>query len=52
MLEFILKDGSKLEMPEGCKIEEVAQKISAGLARASLAARLDGEIVEMNHVAD
>ena len=52
MLEFILKDGSKLEMPEGCKIEEVAQKISAGLARASLAARLDGETVEMNHVAD
>ena len=52
MLEFILTDGSKLEMPEGCKIEEVAQKISAGLARASLAARLDGEIVEMNHVAD
>ncbi len=52
MLEFILKDGSKLEMPEGCKIEEVAQKISAGLARASLAARLDGAIVEMNHVAD
>lgn len=52
MLEFILKDGSKLEMPEGCKIEDVAQKISAGLARASLAARLDGEIVEMNHVAD
>ena len=52
MLEFILKDGSKLEMPEDCKIEEVAQKISAGLARASLAARLDGEIVEMNHVAD
>ena len=52
MLEFILKDGSKLEMSEGCKIEEVAQKISAGLARASLAARLDGEIVEMNHVAD
>ena len=52
MLEFILKDGSKLEMPEGCKIEEVAQKISAGLARASLAARLDGEIVEVNHVAD
>ena len=52
MLEFILKDGSKLEMPEGCKIEEVAQKISAGLARASLAARLDGKIVEMNHVAD
>lgn len=52
MLEFILKDGSKLEMPEGCKIEEAAQKISAGLARASLAARLDGEIVEMNHVAD
>lgn len=33
MLEFILKDGSKLEMPEGCKIEEVAQKISAGLAQ-------------------
>ncbi len=52
MLEFILKDGSKLEMPEGCKIEDVAQKISAGLARVSLAARLDGEIVEMNHAAD
>ena len=54
MLEFILKDGSKLEMPEELAepAPEVAQKISAGLARASLAARLDGEIVEMNHVAD
>ena len=31
MLEFILKDGSKLEMPEGCKIEEVAQKSAPAL---------------------
>ena len=48
MLEFILKDGSALALPEGSKIYEVAEKISAGLARAALAARLDGEIVEMN----
>ena len=52
MLEFILKDGSSLEMPDGAKIYEVAEKISAGLARAALAAKLDGEIVEMNSTAE
>ncbi len=51
MLEFILRDGSVLEMPEGSKFIEAAEKISAGLARVAVAARLDGEVVELNAVA-
>ena len=47
MLKFILKDGSELEMENGCTAYEVAEKISAGLARNALAARIEGEVVEM-----
>ena len=52
MLEFILKDGSKLEAEEGSTFLAVAEKISAGLARAALAAKLDGEVVELNAAAE
>ena len=48
MLKFILKDESVLEMPEGSTFFQVAEKISAGLARNALAAKLDGKIVEMS----
>ena len=48
MLKFILKDESVLEMPEGSTFLQVAEKISAGLARNALAAKLDGKIVEMS----
>ncbi len=48
MLNLILKDGSVLEVENGCTAYEAAEKISAGLARNALAARLDGEVYEMN----
>ena len=48
MLNLILKDGSVLEVEEGCYAYEAAKKLSEGLARNALAAKLDGEIVEMN----
>ncbi len=48
MLKLILKDGSILEVENGCPAFEAAKKLSEGLARVALAARLDGEIIEMN----
>ncbi len=50
MLELILKDGSKLEVENGCTVEQACEKLSAGLARVALAAKLNGNVVEMNSV--
>ena len=47
MLELILKDGSTLAVEEGSTVLEACEKLSAGLARVALAAKLDGKTVEM-----
>src|SRR5690606_5795422 len=43
-----LPDGSTLEVPRGSKPQEVAERIGPRLARAALAARADGQIVDMS----
>jgi len=43
-----LPDGKTLEMPAGATARDVAEKISAGLARAAIAAKMDGEIVDLS----
>src|SRR4051794_8672806 len=44
MFKIALPDGSVKEMPEGSTPADVAAAIGPGLARAALAARIDGEV--------
>src|SRR5688572_23352567 len=44
MFKIKLPDGSVREMPEGSTPEDVAAAIGPGLAKAALAARVDGEV--------
>ncbi len=48
MINVTLKDGIVKEFKKGTTVMEVAESISAGLARASLAAEVDGEVVDLN----
>jgi len=44
MFKITLPDGSVKEMPEGSSPADVAAAIGPGLAKAALAARIDGEV--------
>ncbi|GAB4280544.1 MAG: threonine--tRNA ligase [Coriobacteriia bacterium] len=45
-----LPDGSSITVPEGSTVADVAAAIGPGLARAALAGRVDGELVDLTHV--
>jgi len=47
-LVVTLPDGSERHVPRGTTARAIAQSIGAGLARAAVAARLDGQIVELD----
>lgn len=47
MLKITLKDGSVRQIAEGKSILDLAQEISEGLARNALAAKLNGELVDL-----
>jgi len=49
MIKITLKDGSSKEYPKGITVDEVAQDISMGLARAAVAAQVDGRTVDLMH---
>src|SRR5689334_24998313 len=44
MFKIALPDGSVKEMPEGSTPADVAAAIGPGLAKAALAAKIDGEV--------
>jgi threonyl-tRNA synthetase len=48
MFKIALPDGSVREMPEGSTPGDVAAAIGPGLAKAALAARVDGELRDLN----
>ena len=48
MITISLPDGSAREMPLGSTPADVAAAIGPGLARAALAARVDGELVDLS----
>ncbi len=48
MFKIALPDGSVREMPEGSTPADVAAAIGPGLAKAALAARVDGELRDLN----
>ncbi len=47
MIKITLKDGSSMEYNEGISIKEVAEGISAGLARVALAGEVDGVVKDL-----
>ncbi len=51
-IALTLPDGSEKRVPAGTTAREVAQGIGAGLARAAVAARLNGQIVELDRPLD
>src|SRR4029450_10140806 len=48
MFQIRLPDGSVKEMPAGSTPADVAAAIGPGLAKAALAARVDGELVDLS----
>ena len=46
MVQIILPDGSLLEFPGPVTVAEVAASIGAGLAKAALAGKVDGKVVD------
>ena len=47
-MNIILKNGDKLEVAEGADCAAVAKAISEGLARAAVAAKVNGELVDLS----
>ena len=45
-----LPDGSQRSFPNPVTVAEVALSIGAGLARAALAGKVDGELVDTSHL--
>ena len=46
MIQVSLPDGSQREFPGPVTVAEVAASIGAGLAKAALAGRVDGQLVD------
>ena len=52
MITITLPDGSRREFPAPLTVAEVAASIGAGLAKAALAGRVDGQLVDTSHRLD
>ncbi len=52
MIRITLKDGIVKEYQEGTTVREVAESISAGLARAALAGEVNGKVTELDFKLD
>ncbi len=49
MIHITLPDGSKREYPGPVTVAEVATSIGSGLAKAALAGKIDGKVVDTSH---
>ncbi|MBP6319409.1 MAG: threonine--tRNA ligase [Rubrivivax sp.] len=52
MLNVTLPDGSRREFPGPVSVAAVAAAIGAGLAKAAIAGRVDGRLVDTSHIVD
>ena len=52
MIQITLPDGSQRPFDNPVSVQEVAQSIGAGLAKATLAGKVDGKLVDASHVID
>lgn len=50
MIQITLPDGSRREYPQALTVGDVAASIGAGLAKAALAGKVDGRVVDLSHV--
>ena len=50
MIQITLPDGSVREFPQPVTVAEVAASIGSGLAKAALAGKVDGKVVDTSHV--
>lgn len=50
MIQITLPDGSRREYPAALSVADVAASIGAGLAKAALAGKVDGQLVDTSHV--
>jgi threonyl-tRNA synthetase len=50
MIHITLPDGSRREYPAALTVGEVAASIGSGLAKAALAGKVDGQVVDLSHV--
>ncbi|MEN6338473.1 MAG: threonine--tRNA ligase [Phycisphaerales bacterium] len=48
MAKITLPDSSTLEVADGATAKQVAEKIGSGLAKAALAAKIDGKLVDLS----
>jgi threonyl-tRNA synthetase len=49
-IQALLPDGSALSVPEGSTVGDVAEAIGPGLARAAMAGKVDGDLVDLTRV--
>jgi threonyl-tRNA synthetase len=52
MIHITLPDGSKREYPSPLTVADVAASIGAGLAKAALAGKVDGKVVDTSYLLD
>jgi len=52
MISIQLPDGSRREFPAPLTVGDVAASIGAGLAKAALGGKVDGQVVDLSHVID
>ena len=48
MAKITLPDGSKVEIPDGAPVKQLAEQIGPGLAKAALAAHIDGQLTDIS----
>ncbi len=49
-MQIVLKNGDQMQLAEGATAQDAAQAISEGLARAAVAAKVNGELVDLSYV--
>jgi threonyl-tRNA synthetase len=52
MISIQLPDGSRREFPAALTVGDVAASIGAGLAKAALGGKVDGQLVDLSHIID
>src|SRR6476620_3488896 len=52
MIQVTLPDGSKREYPGPVTVADIAASIGAGLAKAALAGKVDGKVVDTSYTVD
>src|SRR5690349_17789160 len=52
MISITLPDGSRREFPAPVTVADVAASIGPGLAKAALAGKVDGKVVDLSHTVD